>query len=1197
MAAWRLCLHLVVLWAAVSQSVANSVDLEQAVMFNGTGPREDFFGYKVHLFQSGTEKGIVVSAPLQNNGSGGIFMCNHTSSDCDPFTLPKASLANEDTDFVKGVGMSVAVRTKPSLQFTACSPAWAHECDGTPYYNSICYQWGKTEPVSNFTSAFKECEKQEVDLVFLFDGSLSMKTEDFNKNKDFIETVMKSMENTSIQFAAAQFSSNVQTVFTFKDFREKRALQKLKDEKHMKSLTNTHKAMRFVLEKLFENQASGCQPKATKVLVIITDGNPSDKGEPIIKKYKDKHIIRFVIAVGNDINMAVLQKLASEPNNTFFIQDYAGLSGLLKDLETKIFNIEGSSDDLAQVFENELSQSGMSAAYAEDSLVVGSVGSNDSRGSLHQIEDRSSPDLEITDPDIEKSSYMGYSVAVGKNNGVAMYFAGAPRYKHKGQVIVFSQSGNDWSVKQRVNGDQIGSYFGGELCAVDIDSDGSTDFLMVGAPLYYHPQIEGLMYVYALAEENQLVSVLNVSESRQGRFSSSIASLRDLNGDGLQDLAVGAPLEDDRTGVVYIYLGHGDKGIRSDYYQRITAKSLSESLRQFGVKIDGTSDTDGLTDIVVGSYGQVVLLKSRPVFNVSAHLSFSPSEISILQFDCIDQQGGPLPLINMSLCFQMNEQTKSTTDRMATGLKLEYDLGLDPERQRSRAFLAANDSSLRRVRTVVHLNNPRTCKIYTMYMPRCVMDTLTPVGIQMNFSQAENHQPYGVLNIDSKTEASLKVPFQRLCKGDDCVADLHMDFDFTSAEMVVFTSKNNLFLKLALSNWGDDSYNTSLRFQYPLGISHSKLTEIPPQRKTLTNCPENKDALDYTICDVSPPVFRSNKSAIFNVSFTFIEDSLNWGDFITMTIIAHSDNGDSGNGTMGSTFKDYSVTKSLPVVFAVGLAVAFPPTISTTYVSYSLEDKGPKTLKHVYKVANTRPVPLPVSVSFIFPTKPEENFRITDPTISHKKEDNATINCTEPHSVVTQNCSLKESCLKIECSIPMLKKYDYILFTLTVKAALDLSPSEYTFSELRFPRTFKTSAEITYNKTRYRQFGDDQKQLDYFPRQQGKTTAELIIPIHLPMVIGIASSGGLLLLILIFVALYKCGFFKRKKFGEEGCEEDEDDFQFQGGELSPSSPMPEGKPLMDEEEQGPKTNGSSSPADDPAAPSADSKAADGDVDE
>lgn len=48
---------------------------------------------------------------------------------------------------------------------------------------------------------------------------------------------------------------------------------------------------------------------------------------------------------------------------------------------------------------------------------------------------------------------------------------------------------------------QIGSYFGSELCDVDIDSDGTTDFLMVGAPFYYESQREGRMYVYALTGE------------------------------------------------------------------------------------------------------------------------------------------------------------------------------------------------------------------------------------------------------------------------------------------------------------------------------------------------------------------------------------------------------------------------------------------------------------------------------------------------------------------------------------------------------------------------------------------------------------------------------------------------------------------------------------------------------------------------
>ncbi|KAL2087156.1 hypothetical protein ACEWY4_018215 [Coilia grayii] len=1170
MAAWR-PLHLVVLWAAVSRSVASSVDLEGAEIYNGTGPRENFFGYKAYVFQSGTEKGIVVSAPLQNNGTGDIFICNDTSPDCEPVQLPRPALATTE-DFIKAFGMTLAVRTKPTLQFTACSPAWSHECDGTPYFNSICYQWDRRGWVSNFTAAFEECTKQQVDLVFLFDGSLSMRDDEFTKNKEFIESIMESMQNTSIQFAAAQFSAQVRTVFTFKDFQEKRAIKKLKDEKHMKSLTNTHKAMRYALKYLFENSTSGRQPKAIKVVVIITDGNPTDNPttkteEHIIDIYEKKHIKRFVIAVGNtDLNLDRLRLFASDPklNNSFHIKDYGGLTGLLGDLQTKIFNMEGSKHDFGQIFENELSQSGMSAVYAEDSLIVGSVGPNNWKGSLYEIEDKM-PELEIQDIQMDEYAYMGYAVAVGKKNEIPFYFTGAPRYKHKGQVIVFSKINSNWTVTQRVDSEQTGSYFGGELCAFDIDSDGTTDFLMIGAPLYYQHQIEGRMYVYALTGENKLVKMQNISEPQQGRFSSSIASLRDLNGDGLQDLAVGAPLEDDRRGVVYIYLGNKTMGIRSNYYQRIRAKTLSESLQQFGVTIDGASETDGLTDIAVGAYGQVVLLRSRPVFSVSAHLYFSLPEISIEQLDCTDSNKKPLTMGTLTVCFMMSEQTKSTKDLMRTGLMLEYDLTVDIERPTSRGFLAANDSTLRHIQPRIHLKKPKTCRNYTIYMTRCVMDTFTPVIIKMSFSQADNQQPYGVLNVDSKKEARVKVPFQRSCGDNDtCVADLQMDFNFTSPAMEVFTAQEYLNVNLVLSNEGDDSYNTSLIFQYPKGLSLSKLEDTKPKKRTLTNCPESEDTLDLTICDVSPPMFRSKNSAIFSVSF-HIAASLEWSDFITMTITAHSDNGDIGSGTMGSTFKDYPVTKSLPVVFAVGLAVTFwdAPGASTTYMNYSREDKGPNTLNHKYRVANTGRVPLPVTVSFIFPTKPDDNFEVTYSRISHNKGDD-TINCTHPDGIITQNCSKTERCMRIECQIPMLERSASVLFTLTVNATLSLSPNEYIFSERRFPRSFKSSAEISYNRTRYIQTGHDQKQLTKLPWAQGKTTAEYIVPIHQPMIICIASFGGLLLLILIIVALYKCGFFERKKF-------DQDD-QVQEDE----PPSPEATRLMSED---PPKNGSS-PVDD-----------------
>lgn len=65
----------------------------------------------------------------------------------------------------------------------------------------------------------------------------------------------------------------------------------------------------------------------------------------------------------------------------------------------------------------------------------------------------------------------------------------------------------------------------------------------------------------------KLESELCVTATSMGRFGTSISSLTDLNGDGLRDIAVGAPLEDDNRGVVYIYLGDGQKGIRSTFSQ------------------------------------------------------------------------------------------------------------------------------------------------------------------------------------------------------------------------------------------------------------------------------------------------------------------------------------------------------------------------------------------------------------------------------------------------------------------------------------------------------------------------------------------------------------------------------------------------------------------------------------------------------
>jgi len=55
-------------------------------------------------------------------------------------------------------------------------------------------------------------------------------------------------------------------------------------------------------DEILENSKAGASPDATKVVVLITDGDPSDSDRSgIIKKYDEKNIIRFVIGVSCDV--------------------------------------------------------------------------------------------------------------------------------------------------------------------------------------------------------------------------------------------------------------------------------------------------------------------------------------------------------------------------------------------------------------------------------------------------------------------------------------------------------------------------------------------------------------------------------------------------------------------------------------------------------------------------------------------------------------------------------------------------------------------------------------------------------------------------------------------------------------------------------------------------------------------------------
>lgn len=1138
------CGVLLYICTTVCVSLAFNIDLRRPEIYDGDP--DDFFGFKVLQVGSKRNKGIIVTAPLFGNGSGAVYRREQNRKALPPFS-PKPLSVGDDELPVKHFGLSLA-KDPTQSRLTVCSPNVVMRCYENSYMNSVCYNLSeKLQEPSIFTPAFQDCTKKTVNLAFLFDGSGSMSPDEFESNKEFIGDVMSNLKNTSIKFSAIQFSSEVRTVFTFNDYTNGDAYSMLAKEQQYSALTNTHKALAFVLKEHFENTAKGSSPEATKVLVLITDGDPSDSNRyKIIEEYESKKIIRFVIGV-KGVSLEKLKEIASKPkvNNTFHIENYNGLTGMLENFQRKIFQTEGTTATLAGDLKDEMSQTGFSAVYSSDALLLGSVGSRTWSGSLHEL--RGEAEAQIEDSEMMQDSYMGYSVSAGKKNTTALYFTGAPKYNHIGQVVLFTSTGGEWILVQRINGEQHGSYFGGDVCSVDLDSDGSTDFLLVGAPLFYQPpeEREGKIYVYRLTDEMKLIKLLNITARVMGRFGTTIASLADINGDGLRDVAVGAPLENENRGAVYLYLGDRSRGIRSTHSQRIMGEGVRSGLKFFGQSIDGSMDLgdDGLPDLLIGSRGAAVVLWSKPVFNVTARITFEPHEIDIDKIQCPSRMDQFVDMVSLIICFEALEVTKSSAGAVALGLNISYTLDFDPMRQTFRGFVDT-DKKKRNYTGTYELTKEAPCFNRSVYMPKCVTDSLSPISIKMSFSQLESDRADAVLNTDGYKETSVEVPFERRCRNNTCIAQIEVDFDFLTPTLLV--GDNNYFnVSVTLFNRGEDSYNTSLTIYHSQGLSFSRMSLAQDSvSKPLYVC---KDYEDRTACGVSLPVYRGGSETKFLGVFRAMK-SYGWKDFLLVNITGNSDNQNSTNG---------SLTKFIPVQFEIKMTLMTEED-SITYLNFTTDDPAPKRLLTKYKVYNYGWKAYPVNVTLFFPTKLEHNFEMNNYEVQVEKN---TTQCRETDSIPTlksEYCTPERHCKYVVCDTFLLDNGSAVEFTLSGEAQFkNLSKgnvpflTRYTGEEDTV--SFASFLFVSYDKQKYvldsdnlkgKIKGADQSIVwdDNDPtRKSSEVHIELIVLPDKWLIIVTGAGGGLLLLIIIAVIMIKLGCFKRKLHDmvqeEEGAEE------------------------------------------------------------
>ncbi|XP_065526263.1 integrin alpha-4 isoform X1 [Lathamus discolor] len=492
-------------------------------------------------------------------------------------------------------------------------------------------------------------------------------------------------------------------------------------------------------------------------------------------------------------------------------------------------------------------QAGMSSFYIEDLIIMGAPGSFYWTGSVFIYNTTANKIHGYTDSNnqVKFGSYLGYSVGAGHflTSTSTEVIGGAPQQEQTGKAYIFSIE-EDLNILFELRGKKLGSYFGAAVCAVDLNSDGLSD-LLVGAPMQSTIREEGRVYVYINSGSEAKMVELNIelsgSDSYAARFGESIVNLGDIDNDGFEDVAIGAPQEDDLKGVIYIYNGRED-GITPSFSQRIQGHQLSNSLSMFGQSIASAIDVDnnGYQDVAIGAFlsDSAVVLRTKPVVIVDASLKH-PSSINRTNLNCMENDQ-PAVCMNLKICF-------TYTGREVPGyIVLLYNLSVDVNRRvdtQARFYFSSNGTSDTISGNVKIYSKNTACKDHPAFMRKDVRDILTPVHVEASYQlghhilQKRNSQEFLPLQpvLQRRKEKDVivsKFVFARFCSQENCSADLRVSGKIAFPKphdkktYLAVGSMKTLLLNVSLLNAGDDAYETVLHIQIPKGLYFIRILEL-----------------------------------------------------------------------------------------------------------------------------------------------------------------------------------------------------------------------------------------------------------------------------------------------------------------------------------------------------------------------------------
>ncbi|XP_041752527.1 integrin alpha-6 isoform X1 [Coregonus clupeaformis] len=569
-------------------------------------------------------------------------------------------------------------------------------------------------------------------------------------------------------------------------------------------------------------------------------------------------------------------------------------------------------------------QQGLSATFTRDYhyLVFGAPGAYNWKGVV-RVEQKNSTLLEMgfyddgpyevgdenrLDPDlvpVPANSYLGFSLDSGKaitKKGQLTVVAGAPRANHSGAVVLLkkeSEASTMLSPEYILEGEGLASSFGYDLAVVDLTGDGWQD-IVVGAPQFFEKDGEVGGAIYAYINKGGVwskVTPTRIDGPQDSMFGLAVENLGDLNLDGYQDIAVGAPYYDNGAGKVYIYHGSA-QGINIKPAQVLSG--VSSRTKLFGYSLAGNMDLDrnSYPDLAVGSLSDSVFVyRTRPVISIQKVVKTTPKEIDLTKKNC-----GNSICLEVEACFSYTAKPKSYSPRLTVAYSFEVEAerrkkGLPPRVIFSTRSSDINDYQSTGVLTLSGQGKAE-CITAKLTLQENIKDKLRGIPIEVtveiqNSKRKRRALPElaPILDSNDPITARAEVSFLKEGCGSDnvCQSNLQLQHRFCYREpnkdvfhplpvengvpVVSLSDQKDIALEITVTNQnGDDAHEAALVASFPPSLSYSASRSAPNADKQVI-CVANKNG-SQADCELGNP-FKQGSEAMFYIILSTAGISLN----------------------------------------------------------------------------------------------------------------------------------------------------------------------------------------------------------------------------------------------------------------------------------------------------------------------------------